>query len=58
MTTSSESELIPSTLYSRLIDSVRANLVGTNVVALRFGPEDIRGASIDVALNTTNAIES
>jgi len=57
LTTSSESELIPSTLYARLIDSVRANLVGTNVVALRFGPDDIKGSSIDVPLNTKDAVQ-
>jgi len=52
-----ESEAIPSTLYGTLIDSVRANLVGTQVVALRFGPNDIPGSSIDVCLNTKNATE-
>jgi len=51
-----ESELIPSTLYGVLIDSVRAELVGTQVVALRFGPNDIKGSSIDVCLNTANSI--
>ena len=56
LTRDSESELIPSTLYGRLIDSVRANLVGTNVVALRFGPDDIKGSSIDVPLNTADSI--
>lgn len=57
LNTGAESELIPSTLYARIIDSVRANLVGTNVVALRFGPEDIKGSSIDVPLNTKDNIE-
>lgn len=57
LTSTGESELVPDTLYGRLIDSVRANLVGTNVVALRFGPSDIKGASIDVPLNTADNIE-
>ena len=56
LTRNAESELIPSTLYGTLIDSVRAELVGTQVIALRFGPNDIRGASIDVCLNTANSI--
>ena len=57
LTRDAESEAIPSTLYGTLIDSVRANLVGTQLLALRFGPNDIPGSSIDVCLNTKDSMQ-
>lgn len=54
LTRGNESEMIPSTLHGTLIDSVRAELVSTNVLAMRFGPSDISGSSIDLVLNTKN----
>jgi N4-gp56 family major capsid protein len=54
LTRGAESELIQSTLYDRIIESVKANLIGTQIIALRLGPTDIKGSSIDIPLNTTN----
>jgi HK97 family phage major capsid protein len=56
LTTDAESELIPSALYNELITSVRENLVGTQVLARRVGPEGIPGSTLTVALNTRNAM--
>lgn len=50
-----ESELIPSQIYSTLIESVREVLVGTQIVQ-RIGPESIPGSSIDIDLNTKDAM--
>ena len=52
MTRDTETELIPSTLYSNLIDAVSKNVIGTQLLALRLGPSAIKGSSIDVV--TTN----
>jgi len=52
MTRDTETELIPETLYSTLIAAVRKKLIGTQLLALRMGPETIKGSSIDVV--TTN----
>ena len=56
MTRTDESELIPAYIYDVLIRSVRANLVGTQVVARRLGPQDCPGSSVDIVLNTTNTM--
>lgn len=54
LATTSEPEVIESEIYSAVIDAVKANLVGTNLLALRLGPKDIPGSSIDVDLQTRN----
>lgn len=50
------SEIIESELYGTLMDSVQDTLVGTQVLSLRLGPQDIPGSSIDIALNQRNAM--
>jgi HK97 family phage major capsid protein len=55
LTTDAESELIPSTIYGVLIESVKDVLVGTQIVR-RIGPESIPGSSIDIDLNTKNSM--
>jgi hypothetical protein len=56
LNTGSESELIESEIYSVLIKAVRENLVGTQVLARRIGPESIPGASIDIDLETKDSM--
>lgn len=56
LTRDAESEMIPSKIYNTVIEAVRANLVGTNVLALRLGPGDIPGSSIDVITQDSNSI--
>jgi len=53
MYTGSEQEMIPSEIYSTIIEAVRANLVGTQLVALRIGPGSIPGSSIDLVTQDT-----
>ena len=55
LTTDAESELVPSTIYGILIESVRSVLVGTQICR-RIGPDSIPGASIDIDLNTTDSM--
>ena len=56
LTTGAESELIESEIYGTLIQSVRENLVGTQVLAIRSGPNMIPGSSLDVTLDTKDAM--
>jgi len=55
MTTNTEPELIPDTLYSNLIDAVALNVIGTQLLALRMGPSAIKGSSIDVVTTDRNS---
>jgi len=55
LTTSAESELIPSEIYSTLIESVREVLVGTQICR-RIGPESIPGSSIDIDMTTKDTM--
>lgn len=56
LTRDAESELIESEIYAVLIPSVRDNLVMTQLLAKRIGPGSIPGSSIDIDLNTANAM--
>lgn len=48
MTTDTEPQLLPSTLYGTLVDAVKISTIGTQLLASRFGAQSIHGASIDV----------
>lgn len=48
MTRDTEPEMIPDTLYRTLIDAVKRECVFTNLLAMRLGPGDIKGSSIDI----------
>jgi len=54
LTRDTESELIPSTIMGILLPSVQANLIMTQLLARRIGPESIPGSSIDLDLNTAD----
>jgi len=48
MQTTSEPEMIESEIYGTVIEAVKKNLVGTNLLALRIGASAIPGGSIDI----------
>lgn len=48
MTTDTEPEQLPSTLYATLVEAVKKTTIGTQLLARRFGPQSIKGSSIDV----------
>ena len=48
MTTDTEPQQLPDTLYGTLIEAVRKVTIGTQVLSRRFGPQSIKGSSIDV----------
>jgi len=56
MTSSSESEMIPSKIYDTVIESVKANLVLDKLVARKIGPRSIPGSSITVVLHTKDSV--
>lgn len=56
MYTGAEQEMILTDIYSQIIDAVRANLVGTQLVGLRIGPQSIPGSSIDVVTQTDDKL--
>jgi len=56
LTTTGESELIESEIYGTLTQAVRENLIGTQLVALRVGPDSIPGSSIDIDLPTKDSM--
>ena len=56
LNTGSESELIESEIYSVLIKAVKETLVGTQILAIRIGPESIPGSSIDIDLETKDSM--
>jgi len=56
LTRDTESELIPSTIASILYPSVQANLIMTQLLAQRLGPDSIPGSSIDLDLDTPDSM--
>jgi len=57
LTRTAEPETIESEIYGKLIDAVKAKLIGTNLLALRIGPGSIPGSSIDVDLWDRNVVK-
>ena len=55
--TSTGSYLVPRTLYSTLIKTVRKNLVFRALAAKIIGPGSIPGSSIDINLDDTNTMD-
>jgi HK97 family phage major capsid protein len=56
MTTTTEPEMIPSQIYNTVIDAVKDKLIGTNLLALRIGPDNIPGSSVDVVTQDVNSM--
>lgn len=54
LTRSAEDETIESEIYDVLIQSVKANLVATNLLAIRIGREGIPGDSVTIDLTDKN----
>jgi len=56
LTRSSEPEIIEDEIYNRVIDAVKTNMIGTQLLALRLGPNDIPGDQISIPLQTKNSM--
>lgn len=56
LNTSAESDIIESEIYSILVNAVQETLVGTQLLALRIGPQSIPGSSFSIPLATKDAI--
>jgi len=56
LTTTSEPEMIPSQIYSTVIEAVKDKLIGTNLIGLRIGSDNIPGSSIDVVTQDVNSM--
>ncbi len=57
MTTSTEPEMIESEIYGTVLDAVKEELIGTNLLALRIGADSIPGSSIDVDMQTKDNMD-
>ena len=57
LTTDSESELIQTEIYATLIEAVKDNLVGTQLLAFRAGPTSIPGSVLTVTLATKDSMD-
>lgn len=55
-TTSSAPEQILTDISRTVTEAVRVKLIGTNLVALRFGPGDIPGTSLNIVHQTKNSL--
>ena len=56
MTTTTEPEMIESEIYATVIEAVKENLVGTQVLALRIAPQAIPGSSIDIVMQSKDSL--
>lgn len=56
LTRDTESEIIPSEIYGRVIEAARKKLIGTQLLALRAGPESIPGKTLTVVTQTVDSI--
>ena len=56
LTRSSEPEIVPSEIYDRVIEAARKKLIGTQLLALRVGPESIPGKTLTVVTQTVDSI--
>lgn len=55
-TTGSAPEQILTDIYRTVVEATKTELVGTNFLAMRFGPQDIPGSSLDVVHQTKNSL--
>lgn len=55
-TSSSAPEQILTDIYGTVIDAVKTKLIGTNFIALRLGPNDCPGNSLNIVRQTKNSM--
>ena len=56
LTRDAEGETILTDIYRTVIDAVRTDLIGTNLLSRRYGPGDIPGSTLSVVAQTKNAL--
>mgnify|MGYP001600761707 CR=1 FL=1 len=56
LTRGSAPEQILTDIYRTVSESVRTKLIGTNLVAMRLGPGDIPGTTLDIVHQTRNSL--
>jgi HK97 family phage major capsid protein len=56
LTRSAEPEIIPSTILNTVVESARKKLIGTQLLALRIGPESMGGDSITLITQTLDSV--